>query len=236
MSAAGRWGERPGDRAPYLPDAATSCIGIGRRQRFTGNSTATAHTPRANHEGGKGRNDMPGYETQQMGDATEISTTPESVPAPWLLVAIPGGLLVLIALSTGFIYGVLAAGFVYGAMYLLMHSKQATLYRTPAKFRVSKNGIEVGAATIPKDTIHRVIVRNHVLQAAGDVIIVADGHPNSGQQNVVAGMNWAVSKLGPISYRVDAEARGVPTTLAGGLTEPTAAAIMTDVNKALQLS
>jgi hypothetical protein len=53
---------------------------------------------------------------------------------------------------------------------------------------------------------------------------------------VVAGLNWAVSKLGPISYRADAEARGVPTTLAGGLTEPTAAAIMTDVNKALQLS
>jgi len=35
---------------------------------------------------------------------------------------------------------------------------------------------------------------------------------------------------------VDAEARGVPTTLAGGLTEPTASAIMMDVNKALQLS
>jgi hypothetical protein len=28
----------------------------------------------------------------------------------------------------------------------------------------------------------------------------------------------------------------VPTTLAGGLTEPTAAAILSDVNKALQLS
>jgi hypothetical protein len=179
---------------------------------------------------------MPGYESQQMGDATEISTTPEKVPAPWLLVAIPGSLLVLIALATGFLYGVVAAAFVYGAMYLLMHSKQATLYRTPARFRVSKSGIVVAGNTIPKDAIHRVIVRNHVLQAAGDVIIVADGHPNSGQQNVVAGMNWAVSKLGPISYRVDAEARGVPTTLAGGLTEPTAAAIMSDVNKALQIA
>jgi hypothetical protein len=179
---------------------------------------------------------MPGYESQQVGDATEISTNPESVPAPWLLVAIPGGLLVLIAFASGFVYGVVAAGFVYGAMYLLMHSKQATLYRMPAKFRVSKNGIEVGGNTIPKDAIHRVILRNHVLQAAGEVIIVADGHPNSGQQNMVAGMNWAVSKLGPISYRVDAEARGVPTTLAGGLTEPTAAAILSDVNKSLQLS
>jgi hypothetical protein len=49
-------------------------------------------------------------------------------------------------------------------------------------------------------------------------------------------MNWAVSKLGPISYRVDAEARGVPTTLAGGLTERTAFAIVADVNKTLQLA
>ena len=179
---------------------------------------------------------MAGYEIQEVGGATQISTTPEKVPAPWLLVAIPGTLLVLLALSTGFIYGVLAAGFVYGAMYLLMHSKQATQYRTPATFRVSKTGIEVAGNNIPKDAIHRVIVRNHVLKAAGDVIIVADAHPNSGQQNVVAGMNWAVSKLGPISYRVDAEARGVPTTLAGGLTEPTASAIMMDVNKALQIS
>jgi hypothetical protein len=179
---------------------------------------------------------MAGYDTQQVGDATEISTTPEKVPAPWLLIAIPGGLLVLIALSISFFGGLIAAAFCYGAMYLLMHSKQATQYRTPARFRVSKSGIDVAGASVPKDAIHRVIVRNHVLKAAGDVIVVADPHPNSGQQNVVAGMNWAVSKLGPISYRVDVEARGVPTTLAGGLTEPTASAIMTDVNKALQLS
>jgi hypothetical protein len=53
---------------------------------------------------------------------------------------------------------------------------------------------------------------------------------------VKAGMNWAIQKLGPISYRVDVEARGVPTTLAGGLTEPTAAAIMMDVSKILQLN
>jgi hypothetical protein len=178
---------------------------------------------------------MPGYESHQDGDATEFSTTPEPVPQPWLLVAIPGVLLIIIAFASGFLYGLIAVGFIYGAMYLLTHSKQATQYRTPAKFRVSKTGIDVGAASIPKESIHRVIVRNHVLKAAGDVIIVADPHPNSGQQNVVAGMNWAISKLGPISYRVDAEARGVPTTLAGGLTEPTASAIMSDVTKILQL-
>jgi hypothetical protein len=178
---------------------------------------------------------MAGYDSHQAGDATEFTTNPEPVPQPWLLVAIPGTLLVLIALSMGILYGLVAAAFVYGAMYLLTHSKQATQYRTPARFRVSPTGIEVGGTTIPKDAIHRVIVRNHVRSAAADVIVVANPNPNSGQQNVVAGMNWAVSKLGPISYRVDAEARGVPTTLAGGLTEPTAAAIMADVSKILQL-
>ncbi len=178
---------------------------------------------------------MAGYDSHQAGDATEFSTTPEPVPQPWLLVAIPGGLLVLIALAESIVWGIIAAGFVYGAMYLLTHSKQATKYRTPARFSVSKTGIEVGGTTIPKDAIHRVIVRNHVRSAAADVIVVANPNANSGQQNTVAGMNWAVSKLGPISYRVDAEARGVPTTLAGGLTEPTAAAIMADVNKILQL-
>ena len=184
---------------------------------------------------GEKESEMAGYDSQQVGDATEISTVPEAVPPPWLLVAIPGTLLVLIALSMSFLGGLIAAGFVYGAMYLLMHSKQATQYRVPARFRVSKTGIEVNGNSIPKDAIHRVIIRNHVLKAASDVIVVANPNVNSGQQNVVAGMNWAISKLGPISYRVDAEARGVPMTLAGGLTEPTASAIMMDVNKALQL-
>jgi hypothetical protein len=179
---------------------------------------------------------MAGYDAKQMGDATEISTVPEPVPQPYVLVAIPGVLLVLIALSMGIVWGVLAAGFVYGAMYLLTHSKQSTLYRTPARFSVSPNGIQVGGNTIPRDSIHRIIVRNHVRSAAGDVMVVADGHPNSGQQNMVAGMNWAVSKLGPISYRVDAESRGVATTLAGGLTESTAFAIMSDVSKTLGMS
>ena len=179
---------------------------------------------------------MAGYESRQVDGATEFSTTPETVPAPLVMIAIPGVLLVLIALSIGFIYGLFAVGFCYGAMYLLTHSKQATQYRVPATFRASSTGIEVAGTTIAKDAIHRVIVRNHVLKSAENLVVVASPVPNSGQANMVSGMNWAISKLGPISYRVDVEARGVPTTLAGGLTEPTASAIATDINKLLQLS
>jgi hypothetical protein len=179
---------------------------------------------------------MSEYNMQKVGDAMEFSTTPVKVPYPFMLIAIPGVLLVLIALSIKFIYGLLACGFVYGAMYLLMHSKQATLHRKPGSFRVSKGGVDVGGTTIAKDNIHRVIVRNHVLEAASGIIIAPTPVHNSGQSNVVAGMNWAIKTLGPISYRVDVEARGVPTTLAGGLTEPAASAILADVSKVLQLS
>jgi len=179
---------------------------------------------------------MGGYKTQQVGDSTEFSTTPEEVPYPFVMFAIPGVLLVLISFAAGFIYGILACGFIYGGMYLLMHSKQATQYRKPATFRVSATEVEAGGTIVPRDAIHRVLIRNHVLKAAEGLIVVADPHVNSGQSNTVAGMNWAISKLGPISYRVDVEARGVPTTLAGGLTEPVAAAILADVRKLLQLT
>lgn len=161
---------------------------------------------------------------------------PETDPFPLVMIAIPGALLILICFASGFIYGLIAVGFCYGAMYLLLHSRQATLHRTPATFRASATDIQVRGTTLAKDTIHRIVVRNHALKAAENVIVVANPTPNSSQQNVVAGMNGATSKLGPISYRVDVEARGVPTTLAGGLTEPTASAIMTDVNKRLGLS
>jgi len=77
----------------------------------------------------------------------------------------------------------------------------------------------------------------NILKSAENLIVVAaPGSQGAAQQNVLARMNWAISKLGPISYRVDVEARGVPTTLAGGLTEPTASVIMTDVKKCLQIS
>jgi hypothetical protein len=179
---------------------------------------------------------MSEYNAKNLGDSTEFSTTPGKVPYPIVVIAIPGALLVLIGFAAGFLWGILCAGFVCGAMYLLMHSKQATLHRAPAVFHVNKNGVEKTGAQIPKEAIHRVIMRNHVLDAASGIIVVPSTVNNAGQNNAVAGMNWAIKVLGPISWRVDVEARGVPTTLAGGLTEPVASAILADVSKALELT
>ena len=63
---------------------------------------------------------MAGYESRQVDGATEFSAKPEIVPAPLVMIAIPGALLVLIAFSMGFVYGLIAVGFCYGAMYFLM--------------------------------------------------------------------------------------------------------------------
>jgi hypothetical protein len=82
------------------------------------------------------------------------------------MLAIPAVLLVLICFATGFIWGIAACGFVYGAAYLLMHSKQATRYRQPSTFRVSPTMVPVGSTSVPRDAIHRVIIRNHVLKSA----------------------------------------------------------------------
>src|SRR5262249_36925953 len=149
------------------PNLATRTPGPRSRIFSSHADVFSRHFTHCEVSSGKEGSDMAGYESQQSGDSTEISTMPEAVPQPWLLVAIPGTLLVLLALSMSFIGGLIGAGFVYGAMYLLTHSKQATQYRTPARFRVSKSGIEVDGKNIPKDAIHRVIVRNHVLKAAG---------------------------------------------------------------------
>ncbi len=85
---------------------------------------------------------MAGCDSQQVGDATEISTTPEKVPAPpWLLVAISGPCLRYLHCQPSFIGGLIAAGFVYqrdvpfGAL-----RKQATQYRTPAKISRFQDG------------------------------------------------------------------------------------------------
>ena len=179
---------------------------------------------------------MSAYDAVQKGDVTEFSTTPEKVPLPLGMIAIPGVLLTIIGFSISWIMGLICVGFCYGAIYLLTHSKQATLHRQPSQFRVSKDSIQIGGTTIPKEAIHRVVVRNHLFKSAENIVIVPSLTPNSGQSNTVAGMNWALQKIGPVAYRGDVEARGTPTTLAGGLTEPAASAIASDVNRLLQLA
>ena len=78
----------------------------------------------------------------------------------------------------------------------------------PSTFSVSADAVSIEGRSIRRKDIHRAIIRNHVL---------------SGGQ------------LADISCRVDMEAGGVPHTLAGGLNESTAFAILTDVCSILGL-
>ena len=84
---------------------------------------------------------MAGYDVQQMGDATEISTTPEAVPAPWLLVAIPGTLLVLIALSMSFFRGIDCDGVCLWRDVSVDALEAGYAVSGPARFRVRRRGL-----------------------------------------------------------------------------------------------
>jgi hypothetical protein len=137
-------------------------------------------------------------------------------------------LLVLLVFAVSKILGLLfAAGAYYGVKWF-MGTKTFTQYRAPARFSVSPQGIETSGQTIAKDSIHRIIIQNHILSRFSGVAVIGGALPGEsmGQASNRDGMMFALKKLGLISDRIDAEVRGNPTTLAGGLTEPTAAALL----------
>lgn len=113
----------------------------------------------------------------------------------------------------------------------------ARRYRKPSRFSVSGGGISVRGTQINRCDIHRVIIRNHVL-SADDSSIVAPWDNSAGAAAAAlggaAGRRFR-NRLGAISYRVELEASGVATTLAGGLNESTAFAVLSDVSRILGL-
>jgi len=117
------------------------------------------------------------------------------------------------------------------------------------EFVVGDAGIELqGLGLIPRDRIHRLILRNSVSNAeipyAPGMIVGGSGMMGMGMavgsavghamtSAMVAAANAQRQKRSAVAYRVDVEHGGVSTTLAGGLTESTAFGLMTDVGKVL---
>jgi hypothetical protein len=112
------------------------------------------------------------------------------------------------------------------------HGPTAQKYRVSAKFSVHPEGVTVAGRLIPRRDIHRVIIRNHILSEydSSDTVYVAGAA-------AAAAMSYAKyqRRLAAISYRVDLEASGVARTLAGGLDETTAFALLSDVSRLLGL-
>jgi hypothetical protein len=105
-------------------------------------------------------------------------------------------------------------------------------------FVASAAGIETsGGVSIPRDQLHRLIIRNGVPDVGEASVVVNDGSVYGGMQAGAANDRAANrAKAARISYMLCAEHGGRSTTLGGGMTEVTAHGLLTDVRKLLGTS
>ena len=123
---------------------------------------------------------MGGYKTQQVGDATEFSTTPETVPYPITMLAIPAVLLVLICFATG----INTAKWVIGQLFAHGRVRRAYIGVSGANVRIATRIMRhfelpsPGAVHVADVAAESPAARAGV--AAGDRIVALDGEPVDG--------------------------------------------------------
>lgn len=111
--------------------------------------------------------------------------------------------------------------------------------RSPGgSFVASPAGLEVsGGATIGREQLHRLIVRNGVPDIQGGAVAVDTGTMYSSMQAGAANdraVNRARAMM--VSYMLCAESGGRSTTLAGGMNEVTANGLLVDVSRVMGLA
>lgn len=173
---------------------------------------------------------MPYNKTTSGADTTFISE-PEKAPsflksAIWLLV-LPLLILWGINFALGFIMTILLGIWIY----FIQNNKNVTQYRERKEFTLNEKGVHLGNQFYNKDDIHRIIIRNHMNEK---YLFVPEQVSRQSPVSTQQGLKLR-EKLTAVSYRVDLESNGRAVTIAGGLTEPTAYAILSDVSRLLNL-
>lgn len=186
------------------------------------------------------------YEISTGGDQTRFNVYPAKAPFPlfylivvlipasvcvWLGAAAPAPFLSLIGLALLLI------------PLALWKAPRASKYRKEEQFVITPTKVISGNIEIPRDRVHRIILRNHIFDtetgsdAPGIVVGGVGGALVAGSASLGAAQRARRTRiLGERSWRLDLEAGGTAYTLAGGLNETTAYALMHEVSKKLGLS
>jgi hypothetical protein len=184
------------------------------------------------------------------GGRVRFTVTPASVPRASggpVIIAVIFGLVVLGTMSRnegiiGLIIRLAIAIFggikIHGWTNAWFASKVDKIRSPGGTFVASPSGVEVsGGPTIPRDQIHRLIIRNGVPNVGEASVVVNTGSVYSGMAAGAANDRAANrAKAAHISYMVCAEHGGRSTTLGGGMTEVTAYGLLTDASKILGLT
>lgn len=190
------------------------------------------------------------YQQESIGEGrVRFTVTPAKVPAasgaPFVLAA----LFVLIVLGTmnrsegsiGLILRLAVAGF--GSIRIHRWTNQwfagrIDKLRSPGgSFVVSPEAIEALSGIIPRDQLHRLIVRNGVPEMNATVMVHHDGSMQGAMASGAHNDRMANrAKAAAVSYMLCAEAGGRSVVLGGGMDEVTANGLHTDVNRILRLA
>jgi hypothetical protein len=178
------------------------------------------------------------YTKSEQGQSTTFVTKPEAVPVPWGLAALsvlPVVIFLFISLTAAFVFAAIFAAPIWARMKILPAARK---FRSPSTFSVSPEEISIEGRSIRLKDIHRAVIRNHVLSGdnPSNFVTLHQGiGAMTGAASAAANAKFK-GLLADISYRVDVEAGGVPHTLAGGLNESTAFAVLSDVSHILGLN
>jgi hypothetical protein len=169
------------------------------------------------------------YKKITSGDSAIFEIEPEVAPSflkssIWLLI-LPILLLWGISVAIGFIVTALLGIWIY----FIQKNKNVTKGRERMEFTVRENGIQFGNKFYDKEDIHRIIIRNHMNEK---YLYISAEMSRKSPMATQQGLKLR-EKLIAVSYRVDIEYKGNAITVAGGLTEPTAFAIYSDMSKIL---
>jgi hypothetical protein len=158
-------------------------------------------------------------------DGVLFEVEPEKAPsflhASFLLLLAP----VIVLWMVDIKLGVLAILALAAWAFFIQRNKNVTQYRQRKSFKASVEGIKVNNRFYSKENIHRLKIRNHIDK---NYVMSSPVYGMPGSMKAGLGLR---EKLLNVSYRVDLEAEGVAIVIAGGITEATAYAIVSDLNK-----
>lgn len=183
------------------------------------------------------------------GDRVRFVVTPASAPRSKGAANIIAVIFALVVIGTTpahtnsfvmllrFAVGVVGGWFVRQWVNRWFAAKVDKLRSPGGSFVVSPGAIEAGGATITREQLHRLIVRNGVPDIQGGAVAVDTGTMYSSMAAGAANdraVNRARAML--VSYMLCAESGGRSHTLAGGMNEVTAHGLLTDVSRVLGLT
>lgn len=172
------------------------------------------------------------YSKDIQGAVARFTVEPEAVPLPYSLIGIsvvPVVILAFVSITGAVVCAAVLAAVLWLRMKVFPSARH---FRSASSFSVSPEGVTIDGKLIRRQDIHRAVIRNHVFDNDSGVITLQQG---LGAMSVAANAR-AKSQLADVSYRVDIEAGGTPHTVASGLKEPAAFAVLSDVSAVLGLA